>query len=176
MDISTLATVITALGGFELIKWAVNRISYRKQQKRIKNSEAVKSMADAGSSIVATEKALRDMYEETLSEMRKEYVARIGELRVANAELNKQATEHVKEMSRKEDIIADKTARIRELQDKRVDDARHIGLLEKQLAHYKNWFCKRESGNGKGDCRRREPAQNPPLKYTPTDEDRATSE
>lgn len=174
MNWETAILLISTLGGLELVKYLVNLFINRKNEKRKNNAEAVKSMADAGSSVVAAEKALRDMYEETISEMRTEYVTRIEELRNANTEQNKQNLELLKAGVRKDDIIEDKTRMIRELQDGRVEDARKIGLLEKQVAYYKNWFCKREFGNGKGDCRRREPAQNPPLKFSPIEDYQAS--
>lgn len=165
MYVEALAALITALGGFELIKWAVNRYAFRKQ-------EAVKSNAAAGNSMVELEKNIRDMYEDTISEQRKEYTARIEELRQTNKELNEYNLELIKSGSKKDEIIDDKTIKIRELQEFRVKDAATIGELQKQLLHYKSWFCRRELGNGRDDCRRRLPAQNPPLKYTPLEQER----
>ena len=156
MDFSTLATIITALGGFELVKWAVSFFVNRKNERRKNDSEADKKETEA------------DTDEFHL------YKERIEELRQANKELNEQNLELIKTGARKDEIVADKTAKIRELQDGRVEDARKIGLLEKQVAYYKNWFCKREFGNGKGDCKRREPAQNPPLKFSLIEENQTS--
>lgn len=52
-----------------------------------------------------------------------------------------------------------------------MDDVRKIAQLEKQKSFYEAWFCKREYGNGKTECIRRLPAQNPPLKFNPINED-----
>lgn len=163
MNVEVFATLITALGGFEFVKWAINRYAFRKQ-------EDIKSNADASKSAVEAEKAVRDMYEETISELRKEYTQRIEELRQSNKELNEYNLEIIKSGSKKDEIIDDKTIKIRELQEGRVKDAQTIGDLHKQLLHYKSWFCRRELGNGRDDCKRRLPAQNPPLKYTPLNE------
>lgn len=168
--LEVFGAVAAALGGYESIKWLVNLIVHRKAEKRLKGAEANKAESDADQSAVAAEKALRDMYEETLSEMRQEYVARIEELRNANAELNKQNLELLKAGARKDEIIEDKTKMIRELQEARVEDARRIGKLEKQVQFFNSWKCFREFGKGGDKCGRRKPAQNPPLKYEPIKE------
>lgn len=169
--LEVFATVATALGGYEGVKWLVSFLTHRKVEKRLKGAEANKAESDADQSAVAAEKALRDMYEETLSEMRHEYVARIEELRNANAELNKQNLELLKAGARKDEIIEDKTKVIRELQEARVEEAQRIGKLEKQVQFFKSWKCFREFGKGGDKCSRREPKQNPPLKYEPLKDD-----
>ena len=148
--------LISTLGGLELVKYLVNLFVNRKNERRKNESEADKKETEA------------DTDEFHL------YKERIEELRQANKELNEQNLELLKAGARKDEIIEDKTRMIRELQDGRVEDARKIGLLEKQVAYYKNWFCKREFGNGKGDCRRREPAQNPPLKVSPIEDEQSS--
>ena len=165
----TFATMAAALGGYEGVKWLVQFFVHRKAEKRIKGAEVHKAESDADQSAVAAEKALRDMYEETLSEMRQEYVARIEELRNANTELNEQNLELLKAGARKDEIIEDKTRMIREIQEYRVEDTKRIGELEKKLQWHECWHCQREYGKGKNECLRREPAQNPPLKYEPID-------
>lgn len=164
MDMNTFAALITALGGFEFVKWAVNRYAFR-------DNEAIKSSSSARKGAVEAEKAVRDMYEETISELRKEYTARVDELRQTNKELNEYNLEIIKSGAKKDEIIDDKTAKIRELQESRVKDAQKIGELNKSLVHYQAWFCKREYGKGKDECSRRVPAQNPPLKYSPLQQD-----
>lgn len=168
--LEVFGAVCTALGGYEGIKWLVSFFAHRKEEKRLKGAEANKAESDADQSAVAAEKALRDMYEETLSEMRREYVERINELHNANTELNKQNLELLKAGARKDEIIEDKTKMIRELQEARVEDARRIGELERLVQYFKNWKCFREFGKGGDKCSRREPKQNPPLKYEPIEE------
>lgn len=164
MNITSLlgvfGAVVTAFGGYEGVKWLVNFLAHRKQNKQMEWNKVHKSS-------VENEKATRDMYEETLSEMRQEYVERINELRGANAEQNKQNLELIKAGARKDEIIEDKTLKIRELQDELLNATKTNGELEKKLQWHENWHCKREFGRGKGECMRREPAQNPPLKYEP---------
>ena len=160
MDGIGVLEILTALGGYEGVKWLVTFFVHRKQEKRLKRNEADQSE-------VATERAVRDMYEETLTEMRKEYTERIGELRQENAEQSKQILELLKAGARKDDIIADKVTKLRELQELRVEDARKIGELEKKLAHFKSWKCFREYGDGEEECLRRKPKQVPPMKYEP---------
>ncbi len=146
--ITTIVGLLGALGGWEGVKYLINR----KSNKRINESEADKKEI------------------ETDSDEFHLYKERIEELRAANAELNRQNYELIKACEAKEDIIADKTGKIRELQDLRAEDIKRIGELEKRVLFYKSWHCQREYGRGKEDCTRRKPAQNPPLKYTPIEE------
>jgi len=146
--ITTVAGLLGVLGGWEGVKYLINR----KSNKRINESEADKKEI------------------ETDSDEFHLYKERIEELRTTNAEVNKQNYELIKACEAKEEIIADKTAKIRELQELRVEDTKRIGELEKEKLFYKSWHCQREFGRGKDNCTRRKPAQNPPLKYTPIEE------
>ena len=159
INVETIVTLLTAFGGFEFVKWSVNRFVFRKQ-------ESIKADASARKIAVETEKAVRDMYEETITELRTEFTARIEELRNANKELNEYNLALLKAGSKKDDIIDDKTGKIRELQESCVNYEKKIGDLRKEVVHYKCWFCQREYGRGKEECMRRKPAQNPPLKYS----------
>ena len=80
VNAETIVTLITAFGGFEFIKWSVNRFVFRKQ-------ETVKADSSAMKTAVEAEKAVRDMYEETITELRTEYTSRLEELRNSNKEL-----------------------------------------------------------------------------------------
>lgn len=172
--LEVFGAVVTALGGYEFVKF----LMHRKQERRLKDSEADQSE-------VATENAIRDMYEDTLNKMREldekriaeireDANARIAELNKANAELHdanmqvhKQNLELLKEGARKDEIIADKTIKIRELQEQCNQYVKKIGELEGDVQYLDCWKCYREFGNGKDDCDRREPQQNPPLKFKP---------
>lgn len=149
MNTESLIAVLTALGGFELVKWIVNLIVNWRNNKRKDASEADQKEIEA------------DADEFHL------YKERLEELRQANKELNEINLALIKAGAHKDDLIVDKTAKIRELNEYRVGDAQKIAKLEKQVMFYKAWFCKREFGNGTGECKRREPAQNPPLKFNP---------
>ena len=159
VNAETIATLITAFGGFEFIKWAVNRFVFRKQ-------ETVKADSSAMKTAVEAEKAVRDMYEETITELRTEYTSRLEELRNSNKELNEYNLALLKAGSKKDEIIDEKTIKIRELNESCVNYEKRVGELQRQVVHYKCWFCQREYGRGKEECIRRKPAQNPPLKYS----------
>ena len=167
MDGIGVLEILTALGGYEGVKWLVTFFVHRKQERRLKDAEVNQAESEVGRSKVAQEKAVRDMYEETLTEMRNQYIERINELRAANSELSKQNLELLKAGARKDDIIADKVVKLRELQELRVEDAKQIGELEKKLAHFKSWKCFREFGEGEEECMRRKPQQIPPMRYEP---------
>ena len=159
VNAETIVTLITAFGGFEFIKWAVNRFVFRKQ-------ETVKADSSAMKTAVEAEKAVRDMYEETKTELRTEYTSRLEELRNSNKELNEYNLALLKAGSKKDEIIDEKTIKIRELNDSCINYEKRVGELQREVVHYKCWFCQREYGRGKEECIRRKPAQNPPLKYS----------
>ena len=159
VNAETIVTLITAFGGFEFIKWAVNRFVFRKQ-------ETVKADSSAMKTAVEAEKAVRDMYEETITELRTEYTSRLEELRNSNKELNEYNLALLKAGSKKDEIIDEKTIKIRELNESCVNYEKKVGELQREVVHYKCWFCQREYGRGKEECVRRKPAQNPPLKYS----------
>lgn len=171
-------TMAAALGGYEGVKWLVSFFAHRKAEKRLKEAEAECAEIGVDKEAVAVENAMRDMYEETLAhmsdvsehriaEMRKDYMERIEELNKANSELHKQNLELLKAGARKDEIIEDKTVMIRKIQEQRVEDAKRIGDLEKKVQFFEAWKCYREFGRGGAKCNRREPTQNPPLKFTP---------
>jgi predicted RNase H-like nuclease (RuvC/YqgF family) len=174
MNITTIAeaagAMVVALGGFESVKWAINTWIHRKANSRIKTAEADKAESEAIESSVSAEKSIRDMYEETLGDMRKEFTTRINDLHSSLSEANRFNTELIKIQAQLNDTIEDKTTKIRELNEARVTDARKIGTLEKELLYYRSWKCFREVGRGGEKCNRRKPAQNPPLKYEPIEE------
>ena len=159
VNAETIVTLITAFGGFEFIKWAVNRFVFRKQ-------ETVKADSSAMKTAVEAEKAVRDMYEETITELRTEYTSRLEELRNSNKELNEYNLALLKAGSKKDEIIDEKTIKIRELNESCINYEKRVGELQREVVHYKCWFCQREYGRGKEECIRRKPAQNPPLKYS----------
>ena len=156
--IEVFAATGAALGTWKGGEWIIKRFFPTKKEKR-QDEASVKQTE------VIAEKAVRAMYEETIKDMREEYTARLTELREANKHLNSQVTEMLKAGARKDEIIADKVNKIRELEEQRVQDAKENGRLSKLVLFYRSWHCEREYGNGKEDCKRRKPAQNPPLKY-----------
>lgn len=184
----SLIELISVFGGIEGVKWLITFFVHRKQEKRLKKNEADRGVVD-------TESAIRDMYQEELdhmselnekriSELRDDYNTRIADFKSENAELHKQTRELMKEIAelnkqnlellkdgaRKDDIIEDKTLKIREIQELRVEDARRIGKLEKALQFYQGWKCFREFGDEGEKCPRRKPQQSPPLKFDPKEE------
>ena len=186
MSIESIAEVFGAmagaLGGYEFVKWIVNYFTHRKSEKQLKGIEVNKAKVDVDKQCIDREKALRDMYEETLQEMRKEFQERIAEVRQEakdriadlkqeNMELHKTNLELLKAGARKDEIIEDKIVRIRELTESLVEATKRNGLLEKAVSFFKSWHCKREFGKTGEKCNRRLPEQIPPLKYTPIDDD-----
>lgn len=180
--IEVFAATGAALGTWKGVDWILKRWFPTKNEKR--QDESTTKQAE-----VSVEKALRDMFEAERKALREEYESRlkaqredyesrlkelreldsnrIKELRESNEYMNNQNTELLKAGARKDDIIADKVNKIRELEESRVKDQKEIGRLSRLCLFYRSWHCEREYGTGKEDCKRRRPAQNPPLKYIP---------
>lgn len=169
MDITGIAAILGTLGGFELVKYLVNLFVKRKYNRRKENADADIAEQQADDAIIHS-------YEERLKSMAEQhdkavhsYEERLKELRAANTELNTQLLTCVKEKARKDEIIDDKTEHIRKVNEELVESVRATAKLTREVQYYKNWKCFREYGRGKGECLRREPQQNPPLKYSPLD-------
>lgn len=169
MSIENIAVLIGALGGFKLIEYLVGMFVNRRSKRRKENADADIAEQEADNAIIRS-------YEERLKSMSEQhdkavhsYEERLKELRSSNVELNTQLLNCVKEKARKDEIIDDKTIQIRKVNEKLVDAVRITAKLTREVQYYKNWKCFREYGRGKGECLRREPQQNPPLKYSPFD-------
>lgn len=167
MNIENIATILGALGGFEFAKWAVERWAGRKYNRRKYNADADKAEQEADDAIIKS-------YENRIASMTEQhehavhsYEERLKELRDCNSELNTSLLTHVKEKARKDEIIDDKIGQIRKVNEELVATTRQMAKLERDLQYYKSWKCFREYGKGKGECTRREPKQNPPLKFSP---------
>lgn len=169
MDITGIAAILGALGGFELVKYLVGLIAKRKYNRRKDNAEADKAEQEADDAIIHSyEERLKSMSEQHDNAVHS-YEERLKELRASNIELNAQLLNNVKEKARKDEIIDDKVLQIRKVNEELVSAIHRIANLEKEAQYYKSWKCFREYGKGKGECLRREPKQNPPLKYSPLD-------
>lgn len=195
MSIESIAVLIGALGGFEFVKYLVGIYVNRRNNRRKENAEADMKEAEADALLVRTyEERLKAQaenytnaihtYEERIKAQAENhantihtYEERLTELRSSNSELNTQLLTCVKEKARKDEIIDDKIAEIRKVKEAHakttgelVNEVRRNGKLENEVQYYKNWKCFREYGKGKKECDRREPQQNPPLKYSPIEE------
>lgn len=174
-----------AFGGIEGIKWLIKRFFPKGVEERQDEANTKQVEVDVEKSLRAMfdeeRKSLKADYESRLKEEREGYLARIKDLHEANDFLNDRITDLLKAGARKDEIIEDKTIKIRELQEKlaqevqeRIADAKENGRLSKLVLFYRAWHCEREYGCGKGDCKRRKPEQNPPLKYSPIEAEAST--
>lgn len=171
MSIESIAAIVGTLGGFELVKYLVNLFVNRKSNRRVSNADADKAEAEADALIVKTYEERLKSEAESHEKAVHLYEERLKELRASNTELNAQLLTIVKEKARKDEILDDKVAQIRKLNEDLIGCTKKGAELDKKLQYYKNWKCFREYGKGKSECTRREPKQNPPLKYSPLDDD-----
>ncbi|MCM1369861.1 MAG: hypothetical protein NC204_05755 [Candidatus Amulumruptor caecigallinarius] len=87
--------------------------------------------------------------------------------------LNRQLSEAYKGRARCEEIIADKTRLIRELQDEKSNLLKETGRKDLIIQWLKWWHCGRPKGDPKCDpesCGRRKPQQPFAIPYDPPDE------
>lgn len=186
--LETFGAVVVALGGLETFKWAKRTFFPSKSDKVQDESEANKSVVEVAQTVQNLEDSMHNMWKQNLESISKMDSERLSELRSTNKvlnehniELTKQNTDCQKEIARVNDLIADKVRKIRELEESRLEDTKRYegeittltkrnGELEKLVMFYRAWHCEREYGNKKEDCKRRKPAQNPPLRYCPIDE------
>lgn len=176
--VETFSAVVVALGGLELFKWVKRTWFPKKTEARLDESEAGKSEVEVQQAVQDLKDSINETWQKNIKEFTDIDTARIKELRDANEILNNRITDLLKAGARKDEIISDKTNKIRELEDGRIaiireyeekitNLTRQLGHQEKLTMFYQSWHCEREYGRGKENCLRRKPAQNPPLKYCP---------
>lgn len=131
-----VVSLIGALGGFELIKWLFNRFLPKKTEQRLDESEAGKSEVEVQQAVQDLKDSINETWQKNIKEFTEIDTARIKELRDANTILNNQITDLLKAGARKDEIISDKTSKIRELEDEKVAMIREyedrITSLEKE--------------------------------------------
>ena len=183
--VETFGAVVVALGGLETFKWIKRTWFPNKNEKCQDKAEADKAVVEVQQSVQNLETSFHDMWKENMKSMNDIDNERIESLRSSintvnktNAELISQLTESQKENARLNEVISDKVAKIRELEESRINITkeyeekitaltRQLGNQEKLTMFYRTWHCEREYGRGKEMCLRRKPAQEPPLKYCP---------
>jgi DNA repair exonuclease SbcCD ATPase subunit len=177
--------ILTALLGCStLVSWVL----YRRANQRIKDAEAREQEAKAKSQEVANEKALRDVYEDTIRELREEFTERIKELHSTISDINTMYHNAITDSAKKDDTISDKTSKIRELNDLLFQQQKETSSLQSEInkkdnyiatlqrfnEYLKLWHCERELPTTDTEpaklsecCERRKPPHNIPMKYTP---------
>ena len=159
METSTIYQILQwAFGGTTFIS-VVGMVAYWRQTKRTKEAETRLTEIQA-------QQAKYDYEQKRIEDLHK-----VVDL------LNTQLLAAQKLAAQKEEIITDKTNRIREkdevisnLMAKLMQREQYISAQQRFIDWLKNWHCKREYGNGEEDCRRREPEQRVKVSYDPPPE------
>lgn len=167
--IITAAVTLVSGGGVA----AVAAVMYRKQNKRLKESEA--TAAELRNSLDKIE--IKDKEREYHDNCIDDLLDRIDHMNKHLGELNASNTE-------KDNIIEDKTQMIRRINDEHSAEVAklneekfslqreltgkvaYIGRLKLFIQWLKHWHCKRETGKKKGQCVRREPEQDVPTPFS----------
>ncbi len=152
MNWENIGVLIGALGGLELIKFLVNLLVNRKTNSRKNDAEASGAEADV------------DIKEWELEEKR------IADLHESFKIVSEQLQTSLKNGARKDEIIEEKTALIRKLNDKIFELQNRLIAKEQILASkdrfidwLKLWHCSKE----KSECDNRRPPQPIPMRYDP---------
>ncbi len=152
MNWENIGMLVGALGGLELIKFLVNLVVNRKTNSRKNDAEASGAEADA------------DIKEWELEEKR------IADLHESFKIVSEQLQTALKNGARKDEIIDEKTALIRKLNDK-IFELQNRLIAKEQVAASKDrfidwlklWHCSKE----KSECDHRRPPQPIPMRYDP---------
>ena len=155
MNWDNVLMLLGAIGGLEGIKYFVGYLTNRRNNKRINDAEADKAEADASAQEW-------ELYEKRLSELHKSMEV-----------LNTQLTTCLSASAKKDELIDDKTTKIRELNDviyclqnERIKDEQRIAQLTQERDFYKTWHCQREQVDTPDGCLRRKPQQKMHIRYT----------
>ena len=153
--VSVISTLVPLIGGGAFL--------FRKQQKRIKEAEARLAEVSVDKAKVETRTDEWHLWKEQLNDTHKVIET-----------LSAQLLEMTKDNDRKEDIISDKTRRIREKEEQNLElytsllhREQRIASMQRFIDWLKNWHCAREWGRGKEDCMRRKPEQKVKMTYDP---------
>lgn len=153
--VSVIGTLVPLIGGGAFL--------FRKQQKRIKEAEARLAEVSVDKAKVETRTDEWHLWKEQSDAMHNVIET-----------LSAQLLEKTKECDRKEDIISDKTRRIREKEEQNLElytrllhCEQRIASMQRFIDWLKNWHCAREWGRGKDDCMRRKPEQKVKMTYDP---------
>lgn len=134
--VETFGAVVVAFGGFEGVKWVIRRYAPKKNEKRQDEAEVAKSELDVQQAVQSIKDSINQTWQNNIKEFTEIDTARIRELREANAILNNQITDLLKAGARKDEIISDKTKKIRELEDEKISIVREyeekITTIEKE--------------------------------------------
>lgn len=128
---------VTAVGGFEFIKWLVNLIFNRKNNSRIANTEATNAEIEVEKNKAIAEAEAKKALEEAHAVERKQYEERIADLHKTIDKLNEQLDGYVERDAAKEKRFDEQTAKLRDVQhkllestQKEIEYVRKIGELE----------------------------------------------
>lgn len=174
MDIMELATMLATSGGITTLLGAFGAWQYRKQNKRLKESEAklAEVNVDKGRSEAKEQEVNRlllqiDHQQKTIDK----YIERYDSLVAKSAEREDQYQADLKDWSERyteqTHIVRDQRKELTEMHEREKDHIRREVQLEKERDHYKNWRCYREYNRTDDGCERRKPKQPIPLKYVP---------
>lgn len=166
MDFAELTTMLGSILGVLAPLGGAGIIMYRKQNKRLKESEALLSEVNVEKAKLeakSSEWQLIKNENDRLSHMNQVLIERNEKLVQINAE---NEDRHAEDLREKEDRFKDQTNRLREVQRELVSalerEKEHVRMearLERERDHYKDWKCIKSWR----ECQEREPEQQ--IKY-----------
>ena len=166
--------MLATSGGITTVLGLVGAVQYRKQHKRLKESEAklAEVNVDKGRNEAKDQETNRLLAQ--IDHQQKpidKYIERYDTLVTKSAEREDQYQADLKDWSERyteqTHIVRDQRKEITELHEREKEHIRREVQLEKERDHYKSWRCYREYNRTDEGCERRKPKQPIPLKYVP---------
>lgn len=161
---------VTAVGGFEFIKWIVNIIFNRKNNSRIEDTKATNAEIEVEKNKAIAEAEAKKALEEAHAVERRQYEERISDLHKTIDKLNEQLDGYVERDVAKEKRFDEQRDKLRDVQRKLLEETqldieyeKRIGELELKIEKVK---CYRKK------C----PFRQPPTAETPAHDGRDIEE
>ena len=125
---------VTAVGGFEFIKWLFNIIFNRKNNSRIANTEATNAEIEVEKHKAIAEAEAKKALEDAHAVERKQYEERISDLHKTIDKLNEQLDGYVERDAAKESRFDEQTGKLREVQRQLLKETQIDIEYEKKIA------------------------------------------
>lgn len=132
--VDTTIACVTAVGGFEFIKWLCNLIFNRKNNNRINETVATNAEIEVEKNKAIAEADAKKALEEAHAVERKQYEERISDLHKTIDKLNAQLDGYVERDESKEKRFDEQTAKLRDVQRKLLEETQVDIEYEKRIA------------------------------------------
>lgn len=124
---------VTAVGGFEFIKWIVNLIFNRKNNNRIENTKATNAEIEVEKNKATAAVEAKEAAEDAHAKQCKQFEERISDLHKSLDTVNEQLDYYIKRDMDKEKRFDEQTAKLREVNKKLIEETQLDIEYEKRI-------------------------------------------